>query len=186
MENIRYANPNASDEEVFAASKMAHCHEFISGFAKGYNTFVGERGVKLSGGQRQRVAIARAILMNTKILILDEATSSLDSESESLIQNALEALMRNRTTFIIAHRLSTIMQADRILVLKNGQIIEEGGHKDLINKKGSLYAKLWDIQAGGFLREEWEEFQNPNFKWLIGIKQNLTYFDLWYLMVAII
>lgn len=151
MENIRYGRRAASDKEVIAAAKMAHCHEFISHFPEKYNTFVGERGVKLSGGQRQRVAIARAILSNAKILILDEATSSLDSESEKLIQDALDALIKNKTTFIIAHRLSTIMNTDRIFVLEDGQIIEEGHHSDLVTKKSSLYKKLWDLQVGGYL-----------------------------------
>ncbi|MBU0668325.1 ABC transporter ATP-binding protein/permease [Patescibacteria group bacterium] len=151
MENIRYGRRDALDEEVIAASKMARCHEFIGEFAKGYDTYVGERGVKLSGGQRQRVAIARAILSNAKILVLDEATSSLDSESELLIQEALENLMKQKTTIIVAHRLSTIMSADRIFVLKDGQIIEKGSHGDLVNKSGSLYGKLWNLQVGGYM-----------------------------------
>ncbi len=150
LENIRYGRREATMEEVVAAAKMAHCDEFISQLSKGYNTFVGERGIKLSGGQRQRVAIARAILSNAKILILDEATSSLDSESEMLIQKALENLMKQKTTFIVAHRLSTIMKADRIFVLQGGQIVESGSHADLVNKKGSLYGKLWDLQVGGY------------------------------------
>ncbi len=129
MENIRYGRRDASDKEVMAAAKLAHCNEFIASFKQGYQTFVGERGVKLSGGERQRVAIARAILSNARILILDEATSSLDSESEKLIQDALKNLMKNKTTLVIAHRLSTIVQMDRILVLKGGKIIEEGGMK---------------------------------------------------------
>ncbi len=151
MENIRYGRREASDEEVIAASKMARCHEFIEGFAKGYKTLVGERGVKLSGGQRQRVAIARAILSNAPILVLDEATSSLDSESESMIQDALKNLVKNKTTFVIAHRLSTIMQMDRIIVLEDGKIVEEGHHSDLVSKKSGLYKKLWDFQVGGYL-----------------------------------
>ena len=151
MENIRYGRRDATDEEVVAASKMARCHEFIGDFSKGYNTFVGERGVKLSGGQRQRVAIARAILSNARILVLDEATSSLDSESELLIQEALFNLMKQKTTIIVAHRLSTIMSADRIFVLKDGRICEQGSHGDLVNKKGSLYGKLWNMQVGGYL-----------------------------------
>lgn len=150
-ENIRYGRRYASDKEVIAAAKMANCHEFIMKFPKGYSTFVGERGVKLSGGQRQRVAIARAILSNASILILDEATSSLDSESEKLIQDALKNLIKNKTAFIIAHRLSTIMDVDRIFVLDNGRIIEEGQHSDLVGKKSSLYKKLWDLQVGGYL-----------------------------------
>lgn len=151
MENIRYGRREASDKEVIAAAKMAYCHEFIEKFPEKYNTYVGERGVKLSGGERQRVAIARAILSNAKILLLDEATSSLDSESEKYIQSALDNLMKNRTAIIIAHRLSTILQMDRIFVLQNGQIIEEGNHAGLVNKKGSLYKKLWDLQVGGYL-----------------------------------
>lgn len=154
MENIRYGNLSASDEAVFAAAKTAHCHEFISKLPKGYETFVGERGVKLSGGERQRVAIARAILSNAKILVLDEATSNLDSESEVLIQEALRELMKNRTSIIIAHRLSTIMQADKILVIKDGNIAEQGTHGDLINKKGGLYKKLWSLQVNGYLKDD--------------------------------
>jgi ATP-binding cassette, subfamily B, bacterial len=150
MENIRYGRRDASDQAVYAAAKMAHCSEFIDRFPKGYDTLVGERGVKLSGGQKQRVAIARAILSNAKILMLDEATSSLDSESEELIQDALKNLMKNKTTLVIAHRLSTIMESDRILVLKDGKVIEDGQHADLINKKGSLYNKLWNLQVGGY------------------------------------
>ncbi|MDA1060587.1 MAG: ABC transporter ATP-binding protein [bacterium] len=151
MDNIRYGRKNASNREVIAAAKMAHCHEFIKNFPKGYETFVGERGVKLSGGQRQRVAIARAILSNARILILDEATSSLDSESEKIIQSALNNLIKNKTAFIIAHRLSTIMGADRIFVLANGRIIEQGQHTDLVSKESSLYKRLWDLQVGGYL-----------------------------------
>jgi ATP-binding cassette, subfamily B, bacterial MsbA len=144
-ENIRYGRQNASDEEVTEAAKAANAHDFISGFPDGYKTIVGERGVKLSGGQRQRVAIARALLKNPRILILDEATSSLDSESESLVQEALETLMQGRTTFVIAHRLSTIRNADRILVLDRGQIAEQGTHDELMRKAG-LYKELHDKQ----------------------------------------
>lgn len=150
-ENIRYGRRDALDREVIAAAKMANCHEFITKFQKGYETLVGERGIKLSGGQRQRIAIARAILSNSKILILDEATSSLDSESEKLIQEALMNLIKHKTAFIIAHRLSTIMNTDRIFVLDNGRIVEEGQHSDLVTKKSSLYKKLWDLQVGGYL-----------------------------------
>lgn len=150
MDNIRYAAPRLSDEEVIKASKLAHCHEFIQSFPQGYETFVGERGVKLSGGERQRVAIARAILKNSPILVLDEATSSLDSESENYIQDALKQLMAGKTTIVIAHRLSTIMQMDRIIVLDGGKIIEEGKHKELLKLRKGLYQKLWHIQAGGF------------------------------------
>jgi ATP-binding cassette subfamily B protein len=151
MENIRYGRRDASDKEVMAAAKLAHCNEFIASFKQGYQTFVGERGVKLSGGERQRVAIARAILSNARILILDEATSSLDSESEKLIQDALKNLMKNKTTLVIAHRLSTIVQMDRILVLKGGKIIEEGDHASLVSKKEGLYRKLWELQSKGYL-----------------------------------
>ncbi len=151
MENIRYGKQNASDEEVIQASKLARCHEFISGLPEGYKTFVGERGLKLSGGERQRVAIARAILHNSPILILDEATSSLDSESEQLIQKALDVLIKDKTVIVIAHRLSTIMKMDRILVVKDGHIIENGSHKELLQQKNGLYKKLWEVQAGGFI-----------------------------------
>ncbi len=150
-ENIRYGKPDASDEEVEWAAKAAHCHEFIRSFSDAYDTFVGERGVKLSGGERQRVAIARAILRNAPILVLDEATSSLDSESEALIQDALAILMKDKTVVVIAHRLSTIMKMDKILVIDGGRIVEEGTHKDLLKKKKGLYHKLWKYQAGGFI-----------------------------------
>ncbi len=150
MENIRYARPSATNEEVIAAAKLAHCHEFISSFKEGYETLVGERGVKLSGGERQRVAIARAILKNAPILVLDEATSSLDSESEKFIQDSLKHLMKGKTTIVIAHRLSTIMQMDRIIVLEKGKIREEGQHEELLKVNQGLYQKLWEIQAGGF------------------------------------
>ncbi len=152
LENIRYGKPDANDKEVFKAAKLAHCHEFISEFPDGYETKVGERGIKLSGGERQRVAIARAILRNAPILVLDEATSSLDSESESLIQDALDVLMKNKTVIVIAHRLSTIMKVDRILVVAAGGILEQGTHTELLAKKDGLYQKLWKIQAGGFIR----------------------------------
>lgn len=149
-ENIRYGKLDATDDEVIEASKMAHCHDFISGLSQGYETLVGERGIKLSGGERQRVAIARAILKNAPILVFDEATSSLDSESESLIQDALKALMKGKTSIVIAHRLSTIMQMDRIIVMDQGRIIDEGTHQELLKRQGT-YRKLWEIQAGGFL-----------------------------------
>ncbi len=150
-ENIRYGRLEASDKEVIAASKLAHCHEFIMGFPKKYESLMGERGIKLSGGERQRVAIARAILKNAPLLVLDEATSSLDSESEMLIQEALLNLMKNKTTLVIAHRLSTIMRMDRIVVLQNGQIVEEGTHGDLIQQTSGLYKRLWELQVGGYL-----------------------------------
>lgn len=154
MENIRYGKPEATDAEVMESARLAHCDEFINVLPNKYETYVGERGIKLSGGERQRVAIARAILKNAPILVLDEATSSLDSHSEALIQDALDTLMKGKTVVVVAHRLSTIRKMDRIIVLKNGEIIEEGTHDTLTNKTGSLYSKLWDLQAGGFLREE--------------------------------
>lgn len=151
-ENIAYGNLKASEREVIAVSKMANAHEFIDKLADGYKTLVGERGIKLSGGQRQRVAIARAMLKNAPILLLDEATSALDSESEALIQDALWKLMKGKTTIVIAHRLSTIQKMDRILVLDNGKVVEEGTHKELIRKKG-IYNDLWSRQSGGFMNE---------------------------------
>ena len=151
-ENIAYANPDISLKKVAAAARLAHAEEFIEKLRDGYDTIVGERGVKLSGGQRQRIAIARAILKDAPILILDEATSALDSESEVLIQDALWQLMEKRTAIVIAHRLSTIQKMDRIIVLEDGAIAEEGTHKQLLRKKG-LYAKLWAHQSGGFIEE---------------------------------
>jgi ATP-binding cassette subfamily B protein len=150
MENIRYGRRDATDTEVLEAARLAHCDDFIDALPQGYETYVGERGVKLSGGERQRVAIARAILKNAPILVLDEATSSLDSHSESLIQDALHKLIQGKTTIVIAHRLSTIREMDRIIVFDKGKIIEDGTHDDLANKDGGLYKKLWDLQAGGF------------------------------------
>lgn len=150
MDNIRYGNRSSSDEDVKKAAGMAHCDLFIKNLPNGYDTFVGERGVKLSGGERQRVAIARAILKNAPILILDEATSALDSESELLIQDALHNLIKNKTTIVIAHRLSTIRAMDRIIVIANGKIVEDGKHDELIKKENGEYKKLWDIQALGF------------------------------------
>jgi len=159
MENIRYGRREATDEEVIEAAKKAHCHEFITSLPERYNTYVGERGVKLSGGERQRVAIARAILKDAPILILDEATSSLDSESEALIQDALATLMEGKTVVVIAHRLSTIMRMDRILVLDGGKIVAEGTHQKLLAQDG-LYQKLWNIQAGGFIGEDEDMTRN--------------------------
>jgi len=153
LDNIRYGRREATDQEVVEAAKKAHCHEFISKLPLQYEAFVGERGIKLSGGERQRVAIARAILKNAPILVLDEATSSLDSESEMLIQDALAVLMQGKTVVVIAHRLSTIMKMDRIIVIDAGTVVAEGTHLELINQEG-LYKKLWSIQAGGFLGEE--------------------------------
>jgi subfamily B ATP-binding cassette protein MsbA len=155
-DNISFSHPHATREEIIAASRVAHCEEFINGFADGYDTIVGERGVKLSGGQRQRVAIARAILAEPKILILDEATSSLDSESEALIQDGLQSLRRGRTTFVIAHRLSTIRSADQILVLEAGEIVERGTHEELL-AAGGRYKQLYDKQY----RFERNQFINP-------------------------
>ena len=151
-DNIRYGKLDASDKAVRNAAKLAYAAEFIEKLPKGYETLVGERGVKLSGGQRQRVAIARAMLKDAPILILDEATSSLDSESEKYIQEALWKLMKNRTAIVVAHRLSTIQKMDRIVVLDRGKIAEEGTHKELLAKNG-IYASLWAHQSGGFLNE---------------------------------
>lgn len=146
-ENIAFASPGATDDQIREAARIAHCDEFVSRFDDGYDTVVGERGVKLSGGQRQRVGIARAILANPRVLILDEATSSLDSEAEALIQDGLRVLRRGRTTFVIAHRLSTIRSADQILVLDEGQIVERGTHARLM-ENGGLYRRLYEKQHG--------------------------------------
>jgi len=154
--NIAYARPHASREEIKAVSRIAHCDEFIEEFEKGYDTIVGERGVRLSGGQRQRVAIARAILADPKILILDEATSSLDSESEAMIQDALKSLRAGRTTFVIAHRLSTIRSSDQIMVLEHGEIVERGTHEELLDRAGR-YRQLYDKQY----KFEKDRFINP-------------------------
>src|SRR6185503_17316138 len=148
-ENIAYAKPDAPMEEIIFAAKRARAHDFILKLPKGYETEVGERGVKLSGGERQRVALARAFLADAPILILDEATSSLDSESEALIQQAIERLMVGRTAIIIAHRLSTVREADRILVFNQGRIVEQGRHADLIGASG-LYARLNAMSRGDF------------------------------------
>ncbi len=152
LENIAYGKLDASEEQIKKAAKMAHTNEFIESLPQGYNTMVGERGIKLSGGQRQRVAIARAILKDAPILVLDEATSALDSESEQLIQSALWELMQNRTTIVIAHRLSTIQRMDKIVVLEDGKITEEGSHAELL-KRGTIYSDLWKRQSGGFIEE---------------------------------
>jgi ATP-binding cassette subfamily B protein len=152
LENINYGRQDATKEEVIQAAKMAHAHDFILQLPEGYNTLVGERGVKLSGGQRQRIAIARAMLKDAPILVLDEATSALDSDSEVLIQDSLWKLMEGRTAIVIAHRLSTIQKMDRIIVLEDGKIEEEGKHKDLL-ASGGTYAKLWAHQSGGFIDE---------------------------------
>lgn len=155
MENIRYGRVDATDEEVIQAAKEANAHGFIEKLSQGYDALVGERGVKLSGGQRQRVAIARAILKNAPILVLDEATSQLDSVTESLIQESLGALMQNKTTLVIAHRLSTLLHMDRILVFEKGNIVEDGSHSALLAHAG-IYKRLWDAQVGGFLPDKKE------------------------------
>jgi subfamily B ATP-binding cassette protein MsbA len=155
-ENIAFSRPGATDDEIRMAARIAHCDEFVDRFEKKYDTIVGERGVKLSGGQRQRVAIARAVLADPRILILDEATSSLDSESEALIRDGLRSLRRGRTTFVIAHRLSTIESADQILVLENGEIVERGTHRQLISL-GGRYRQLYEKQYGA----EKDEYVNP-------------------------
>lgn len=156
-ENIAYGKRDATRQEIENAAKLAHCDDFIKALPQGLETYVGERGIKLSGGERQRVAIARAILKNAPILILDEATSSLDSNSEMLIQDALTNLMENCTTIVIAHRLSTIQKMDRIIVVDQGKIMEQGSHSELLANENSLYKKLWELQAGGFLCSEPEE-----------------------------
>jgi len=156
MDNILYGRPEATQKEAMEAAKRAHAHEFIESLPEGYDALVGERGVKLSGGQRQRIAIARAILKNAPILILDEATSQLDSVTESYIQDSLWELMQGKTTIVIAHRLSTLLHMDRILVFDKGKIMEDGTHNDLL-AKGGLYKTLWDAQVGGFLPEKKRE-----------------------------
>lgn len=152
-ENIMYGRPEATEDEVIDAARRANALEFIEKLPEGFETLVGERGVKLSGGQRQRIAIARAILKNAPVLILDEATSALDSESEKLIQEALTELMKDRTSIVIAHRLSTISKLDRIIVMSDGEIVEDGTHDKLVKKKGQ-YARLWAHQSGGFIEED--------------------------------
>ena len=152
-ENIAYAKPGATSVDIERVAKLAHAHEFIERLPKKYDTLVGERGVKLSGGERQRIAIARAMLADTPVLILDEATSSLDSLSEGFIQEALARLIQGRTTIVIAHRLSTIKRVDRILVIEVGKIVEEGSHAALLKKKDGLYRNFYELQAGGFIGE---------------------------------
>ncbi len=149
LENIRYGRPDATNEEVVAAAKRAHAHEFIVELEQGYDTLVGERGIKISGGQRQRIAIARAILRDAPILLLDEATSALDSHSEQMIQQAMKEAMEGKTVIAIAHRLSTVMDMDRLIVLDRGRIVADGSHAELL-LQGGLYAELWRKQSGGF------------------------------------
>lgn len=152
-ENIAYGVPSATVDQIERVARLAHAHEFIQRFPKGLETVVGERGMKLSAGERQRIAIARALLVDAKILVLDEATSSLDSASEKLIQDALHNLIQGRTALVIAHRLSTIMEMDRIIVLEGGRIREQGSHTELLKREGGIYRSLWELQAGGFLPE---------------------------------
>lgn len=154
MENIRYGKEGASDEDVIKASKLAHCHDFIKELEEGYETLVGERGLKLSGGQRQRIAIARAILKDAPILVLDEATSALDSVTEKYIQESLQEIMKGRTTIIVAHRLSTLASVDRIVVFDNGKILEQGSQEDLLRNKDSAFSQLWALQNEGFLPDK--------------------------------
>jgi ABC-type multidrug transport system fused ATPase/permease subunit len=143
--NIAYGRPDASDEEIIAVAKAAQAHEFIESFPEGYETVVGERGVTLSGGQRQRVAIARALMMDPRILILDDSLSSVDTQTEKLIQEALDKLMEGRTTFVIAHRLSTVRRADVILVMDKGRIAQQGTHQELL-RSGGLYREIYELQ----------------------------------------
>ncbi len=153
-ENIAYGKPDATPEEIQRAAKLANAHDFIMELPDGYDTLVGERGIKLSGGQRQRVAIARAILKDAPILVLDEATSALDSESEALIQDALNSLMKGRTSVVIAHRLSTVADLDRIVVLQDGEIVEQGNHHELLKNLDGVYHHLWSRQSGAFMEDE--------------------------------
>jgi ATP-binding cassette subfamily B protein len=159
LENVRYGSLDATEAEVQDAALRAHAHEFISSLPDGYNSLVGERGVRLSGGQRQRIAIARAVLKNAPVFFLDEATSSLDSVTERQIQDSIENLMRGRTAIVIAHRLSTIAHLDRIVVFHAGEVVEDGTHAELL-ARGGHYARLWSMQAGGFLPERENESED--------------------------
>ena len=152
-DNIAFARPDATEAEILQAARAAHVTEFAHDLPDGFDTLVGERGVKLSGGQRQRVALARAILRDAPILLLDEATSALDSESEILVQEALWRLMRDRTALVVAHRLSTVVRMDRLVVLDRGRVLEQGSHGELLQSAGT-YARLWHHQSGGFLIDE--------------------------------
>jgi ATP-binding cassette subfamily B protein len=149
--NIAYARPGASQDDIIAAAKRANAHDFIAALPQGYNTLVGERGIKLSGGERQRVALARAVLADARVLILDEATSSLDSISEHLLQEAVEDVTRGRTTIIIAHRLSTVQRVDRILLFDQGRIVEDGDHRALLARPDGHYRRLFDTQVLGLV-----------------------------------
>jgi ATP-binding cassette subfamily B protein len=155
MENIRFARPEASDEEVYASARAACCDNFIRATPDGYNTLVGERGMKLSGGQRQRIGIARAFLKDAPVIILDEATSALDTESEMEIQSSLVRLMRGRTVIAVAHRLSTLTAFDRIIVVKGGQVVEDGTATEL-RQRGGLFETMWRLQAEGLSVDEAE------------------------------
>ncbi|MDP2632042.1 MAG: ABC transporter ATP-binding protein [Candidatus Uhrbacteria bacterium] len=150
LNNIKFAKPRASEREIINAAKRAQAHQFIKNLPDGYNTMVGERGVKLSGGQKQRIALARVLLEDSPILVLDEATSALDSKTERELQTALQEIMKDRTTIVIAHRLSTVLAADNILVMDKGRVVDQGKHEDLI-KRGGLYKQYWEIQAGGYI-----------------------------------
>ena len=158
-ENILYGRPDAGEEEVIQAARDAHIHDFITSLSESYDTYIGEKGLKLSGGQKQRISLARAFLKNPPILILDEATSSLDTESESIVQKALERLTVGRTVLVIAHRLSTIRNADQIIVLTNQGIMEKGTHEQLM-AENQLYARLYHAQFKGFIPDQIEEGQS--------------------------
>jgi ATP-binding cassette subfamily B protein len=162
-QNIAYGRPDASMAEIEKAARLANAHEFILRQPKGYHTLVGERGVKLSGGERQRVALARAFLADAPILVLDEATSSLDSESEALIQEAMERLMVGRTSIVIAHRLSTVRMMDRILVFDGGRVVEQGKHEELVRRVGGTYRRLFERQALGLVVSEEQVFEEETY-----------------------